>query len=804
MFTSFPDIYMLRSIFSSLLITCFCMQLSAQQFEYKPLQSSGELPEALFVSSTSKFESDVKEIKTNQEGLSTEEQEKFHLHNNFKIDALLRSGKVLFNDPIGLYINEVVDEILKDDLKLREKLQFFVVKSPFPNAFTTNDGIILVNAGLINRLETEAQLAFILCHEIAHYQAKHIIKGYALSVALESKSSLKDKEALSDFDKIILKNNYSQENERMADSLGFVLFGKTGYSPETLPAVFDILNVAHEPYMFPKDPFAFIQNPYWHPDFTPPVNEADVKSSAYVTVENEKDSTKDKKGDPKGIEELRPIQLPKAEIKIKSPEIKVPQVTQDEDDIATKIKEQQENVVEQEKEEEKQQEEAEAVAEILFATHPSPMERKTRLLNQLIKAGYEGEALFIVSQDNFQKCKKLAAYELCRIFLLNAGYYDALYQAVSLLEDSPDDPYLNQVVVKALYGIAKYRNKGNSLFAFIDYENQPERLNHFTRCFSKTQFEKHEYVLLALCRAKYHMDRFPVQKSTLKYIEDLMLELMGSIPNFGKMERITRLKYAKYEPVFQELLADSLLQACYQEAKKENERKEYIENLQNSWDGRDEIEKYRKRKAIKGYRLGLDTVLVFSPLYYSLEVKRKAKMAFVESEKEQVKLTQYIETAAKKLKLSVIQLDGKNMEKGTDPDVFNDIMLTGEWYKDFTQHEDQLLISMVYDEMDSLCQKYGTHHFMNLGTINVKESPLINGIAGGSIIVVTVGYTIPLGIYLALMRRVQSMTYAITIDIEQNEVVAYQYQELRDLNKGTRLKAFTYFYLWQLKKKSRK
>jgi predicted Zn-dependent protease len=42
------------------------------------------------------------------------------------------------------------------------------VKDPNLNAFTFGGGLVYVHAGLLARLENEAQLAMILAHEIAH------------------------------------------------------------------------------------------------------------------------------------------------------------------------------------------------------------------------------------------------------------------------------------------------------------------------------------------------------------------------------------------------------------------------------------------------------------------------------------------------------------------------------------------------------------------------------------------------------------------------------------------------------------
>ena len=52
-----------------------------------------------------------------------------------------------------------------------------VVSDPGVNAFTFGGGLLYVHAGLIARMENEAQLAMVLAHEIAHVTEGHVVKG---------------------------------------------------------------------------------------------------------------------------------------------------------------------------------------------------------------------------------------------------------------------------------------------------------------------------------------------------------------------------------------------------------------------------------------------------------------------------------------------------------------------------------------------------------------------------------------------------------------------------------------------------
>lgn len=759
----------MKNLIFSLILFLLCFQLSAQEFAYRPIKSSGDLPAFLFTSSTEKYESSIDKMRTNEEGLTEEQQEQFYLETHFRIDALLQSGKVIFNDPLGQYINQVADEILKEKPGIRKNLTFFLVKSPFPNAFTTNEGIIFVNMGLLSRLETEAQLAFILCHEIAHYQAKHIIKGYARSVSLETGGGRKS--ALSDIEKLILKNNYSRENERIADSIGFELFCGTSYSTETLPPVFDVLKVAHRPYLFPKNPFDHIRNPYWYPDFTPP-------------------PPPPKKNKPK----KKPKRKHQGEVSfITDFDTESDSTTNEEQTIETIDSVLTDDDIEIEEIEEEEEEED---SESFFSSHPSPTKRKNLLLQQLIQSNHPGEQLFIVSRDQFSFCQKQAGYELCRMFLLDAAYYDALYQAIGMLESNADDPYLNQVVMKALYGIGKYRNESQSVPIFTDYDGQPDHLKHFYKSFAKVKFSKKEYLFLAVCRAKLHMDRFPEQLSTQKYMEDLLIDFLEIFPNFATKIDTTDAFHTTFKPGFDRMFSDTLFRKVYDKATKELKRIDDFEAFSSTRKGWKKIDKYKRKTRKRGHNLNIDSLVIFAPFYYWVDARRDEHLDFLKTEKQQDKLPDFILNSAEKLDLSVTLLDAKSMNKNTSSAAFNDLVLSSEWYGDFIQHGNFRMVPSVYDEMQILSKKYETPYFANMGTVSLRrhQRQQYNAMFMGII-----GYTLPWTVYMSFKRSSDNKAFFMVLDVEENHIVAYQSHNIRELIIGPMLEAYTYYYLWQIK-----
>ena len=131
--------------------------------DYQPLVSSGKIPEVFTQKTFTKIENDL----SRDRGSMTENEELIFLERiHFSIDELLHSGLVLYGDKTTKYVRKVAENLLKDKRKVKKQLQFFVIKSNVTNALSTDQGLIFVTLGLLSQLENEAQLAYVLSHEI--------------------------------------------------------------------------------------------------------------------------------------------------------------------------------------------------------------------------------------------------------------------------------------------------------------------------------------------------------------------------------------------------------------------------------------------------------------------------------------------------------------------------------------------------------------------------------------------------------------------------------------------------------------
>jgi len=159
------------------------------------------------------------------------------------------------------YAQQVFSRILKANPSLPSTAKLVLTKNPEPNAYAVGNGTVILNVGLLPRLENESQLAFILCHELAHVKCQHMESGIR-----EQLTALHSHELKREFRRIInsqynisskikalalgfsLNNNsHSRRYEKQADSLGYVLLTHTSYDAPQAYRALQLLDTIDEP-----------------------------------------------------------------------------------------------------------------------------------------------------------------------------------------------------------------------------------------------------------------------------------------------------------------------------------------------------------------------------------------------------------------------------------------------------------------------------------------------------------------------------------------------------------------------------
>jgi hypothetical protein len=230
---------------AALFLFLYCEACLAQQVpDPAPLKSTGTIPAEFITLSADKYRKDIARKGDTSRVLRKNERDHFYLESNFLISDIFRSGKVLFNDTLGNYLNRIADRLLSSDPALRNQVRIYVIMSEIPNAFTGDNGAIFMSIGLIALCENEAQLAFVLAHEIAHFRNRHVIRQYINDVTLEHETDDIDVE-----DRLLLKSNHSREQESQADAEGMRMMVNAGYPVSECVHALRLLGQVHLPFI---------------------------------------------------------------------------------------------------------------------------------------------------------------------------------------------------------------------------------------------------------------------------------------------------------------------------------------------------------------------------------------------------------------------------------------------------------------------------------------------------------------------------------------------------------------------------
>lgn len=230
-----------------LLLLGICFEINAQTNwgEFETIRSQGSIPKDFTEAFSRKLKKESRRIDENESRRNRRRQEDFYTKSEFFIDRMLTSGDVVFGDTITRYCEAILDRLLKDEPELRKELRVYLVKSPEVNAAATSSGIILVNVGLMAQVENEAQLAYVLAHEVIHYQKEHVVDQYVRERELEEERFLGNS---ADYDLQDL-SKYSRSLELEADELGFnYYYLKSGYHPIQAYLIMDVLMYSYLPF----------------------------------------------------------------------------------------------------------------------------------------------------------------------------------------------------------------------------------------------------------------------------------------------------------------------------------------------------------------------------------------------------------------------------------------------------------------------------------------------------------------------------------------------------------------------------
>jgi predicted Zn-dependent protease len=163
----------------------------------------------------------------------------------------------MWDDPLlDAYITDITQRIVAVAKPKPFTYRTRIVNDPTVNAFTFGGGLLYFHAGLVARMENEAQLAMVMAHEIAHVTERHVpsgiektygmqLLGTAAIAAGQATGRLPlQGEALQktyEYTMNAAVSGHGRSQESEADEVGMAYMVKAGYDPREAPGTFDQL-----------------------------------------------------------------------------------------------------------------------------------------------------------------------------------------------------------------------------------------------------------------------------------------------------------------------------------------------------------------------------------------------------------------------------------------------------------------------------------------------------------------------------------------------------------------------------------
>jgi predicted Zn-dependent protease len=135
------------------------------------------------------------------------------------------------------YVTAVGEELTPAVDRKAIRYDFHVIQSPEINAFALPGGHVYVLSGLLDFLQSEAELAAIVGHEISHVDLRHCIERYQYELALRKLQVAPVGEMVTIAHQLVAVG-YAQDQELEADASGERLAIEAGYDPDAAAAVF--------------------------------------------------------------------------------------------------------------------------------------------------------------------------------------------------------------------------------------------------------------------------------------------------------------------------------------------------------------------------------------------------------------------------------------------------------------------------------------------------------------------------------------------------------------------------------------
>lgn len=227
---------------------------------YSPIKTEKVNKKELTTKLENKLKSDLSALDSKYKNyIKDAYKDKFEM-----VKAYIDSGYYYFDDTLNTYVQNVFKNIKSSNPQLKlQEVRLFISRETYPNAYCIGEGTLVFNIGLFRYLTNESQVAFVICHELAHDQQNHVFNDYKKRLDM-----MFSKDMQAELKKIKLSNEntytktkalakdysfdvrrHGREHESESDSLGILYMINTAYNPyEAIPLLTILDSIDEEKY----------------------------------------------------------------------------------------------------------------------------------------------------------------------------------------------------------------------------------------------------------------------------------------------------------------------------------------------------------------------------------------------------------------------------------------------------------------------------------------------------------------------------------------------------------------------------
>lgn len=391
-------------------------------------------------------------------------------------------------------------------------------------------------------------------------------------------------------------------------------------------------------------------------------------------------------------------------------------------------------------------------------SHPNIQTRIDEAFEVLGDDKSQGNLKYKISEPDFIRIRHLARFEGLNLLLAQREYVKTLYNIFLLKKEFPNNRFIDLCTVKALYGLAKYKNANR----YNEVTEKPKNIEgesfilHFF--FNKI---KQEALNVLAYRFAYDMSfKYRADKTFALYEKEMKKEL--AINSDIKLNDLKDVSFNSYSIEIKDSIMfdidDSIAKieistlSKYEKIRLKKKLQELKENKDNPISTADDYHLYGLSDLVSNEKFidelkaidkaeqdriaeeegmdengnerkntkensGFDKIVLVDPyfVYYSSNKSENYEKA----EQEKVEVSNLLYKDYPKLELDKTLIDSKQLNQESVSQ-YNEIGLIFQWMQEVVEHDELGMISSSNDLMEEVEKKYGTEHFVFTGFFGYK------------------------------------------------------------------------------------